>query len=100
MSNCSGRMFPGNDAEYLEWVRANPKSFVLNRTRAGAKGYNVIHRATCDSVTQLKGLARSGGFTERNYIKVGAPDIASLEHHARRINPDAVITRCGKCSPM
>ena len=54
------------DYEDLAWIAAHRCGFVLNRySNKNLSAYLILHRATCDYVTKLKGNVAKGGHTER-----------------------------------
>jgi len=44
----------------------------------------VLHRATCPSISEYKGQALPGGFTERQYIKICADNLDFLKRWLRQ----------------
>jgi predicted amino acid racemase len=74
---------PGDDTDYRAWLAANQCGFVLNRYSAeNSSSYLVLHRATCNDITKLRGATTEGGHTERQYLKVCSPEIAPLAAYA------------------
>lgn len=60
-----------DDTHYLEWLRLNPKGFVVNLTRKIGSRYAVLHQATCRTINRYPGMEDTpGGFTERDYVKL------------------------------
>ncbi|NPT54888.1 hypothetical protein [Paraburkholderia elongata] len=97
---------PKSDLNYRAWLAANPGGFVLNRySSENSSSYLVLHRASCDYVTKLKGTATEGGHTEHNYLKVCSPEIAPLaayasEHSTKHGKPGQSFTKlCTRCNP-
>ena len=63
-------IFGKDDTEYLNWIKKNPKGFVINKFRSDNSSYKCLHKATCVRINQLPSFAISGGFTTRQYVKV------------------------------
>ncbi len=76
--------FVADDARYLKWIAENPQAFVVNTTRTKTKSYRVLHLATCRMIGTRN--VRPGGFTERAYIKICSPEVASLQRHLGSIS--------------
>lgn len=93
--------FDGNDKSYLSWLLANPKGYVINRRRGKSDTYAVLHRATCRMIRAYTEMARSGGFTERKYIKACSPNIEPLKSYVRKMGrPDSSFSgKCKLCNP-
>lgn len=94
--------FNDNDEAYQAWLTAHPQGFVLNTPRIHTPDYMVLHRASCSSISNYTQMARPGGFTERQYIKVCGETVDALRlwvrHHGR---PDGSFTgECGRCKPI
>lgn len=59
--------FIDDDPGYLEWLSANPTSFVLNTYRPPTPAYLILHRAICHTISELP----VGGTTwTREYMKI------------------------------
>jgi hypothetical protein len=91
----------GNDDDYQRWLAGNPYGFVLNTTRTMSPGYMVLHRASCPHISVACHESEPGGFTERQYAKVGAGDIESLrDWAASQGRPDRSFSNeCSHCKP-
>lgn len=76
--------FIDDDRSYLKWLDKNPHGFVINTGRSKSHSYMVLHRASCRSIWAYSGRAQPGAFTQHDYIKICAPDIASLRAWVRR----------------
>jgi hypothetical protein len=90
-----------NDAEYQQWLASHPHGFVVNTTQPSTPGYMVLHRASCKHISEPAHENSPGGFTERDYQKIGADDIESLKDwvadHGR---PERTFSNeCGRCRP-
>jgi hypothetical protein len=94
-------IFNDHDDPYLDWLRENPRGYVLNRRRGKSDNYLVLHTATCKKIKEYTGSARPGGFTSREYIKVCSNDIKELEDYARQKGgrPDGSFSRRCACNP-
>jgi hypothetical protein len=90
-----------SDAKYQHLLAEFPNGFVVNTTRAASPNYMVLHRASCDSISDPAPDTAPGGFTERSYIKVCAPDIESLRDWvALNGRQDRTFSKeCGRCRP-
>ena len=93
--------FDRSDAAYLKWVRANPTGYVVNAERSPRLSYMVLHRASCPSISSIKAPGRSGGFTERSYIKICSSNVTDLSTWVRQRGgrSGAFSKRCAKCNP-
>ncbi|MFG0319183.1 MAG: hypothetical protein ACF8XB_18055 [Planctomycetota bacterium JB042] len=82
-------VYRDDDAAYLDWIARNQDGFVLNMQRSPRANYLVLHRATCRTIQEHTAMARPGGFTERDYIKVCGSRPALSEwaenHFAERV---------------
>jgi hypothetical protein len=94
--------FQNDDAAYLHWLAQHPRGFVINTPRGKPASYMVLHRATCASVGEYNRMARPGGFTERSYIKICAPDIESLRTWVRQHGrlDGSFSAHCSRCDPF
>ena len=90
-----------SDAEYQRWRADHPDGFVVNARRSRSPDYMMLHRASCRHISEPSHETSPGGFTERNYIKVGALDIESLrEWAARHGRTDPPFSNeCSHCRP-
>lgn len=95
--------FVKNEAAYQEWLKQHPQGFVVNTlARAEDKAKCVIlHKAGCGSIRYYKGRVTPGAYTEREYSKICANDIASLARWAVRIGRigEPFSGVCGLCKP-
>ena len=88
-------IFRGDDDGYLDWLAAHPSGYVVNAERNPKSNYLKLHHATC---RYISGPPRSrGAWTDRQYIKICAPDIAGLEQWARE-NVGAPLDRGCSCT--
>jgi hypothetical protein len=91
-----------NDDEYRRWLDENPSGFVVNTTRPPSPDYMVLHAASCGYLREPSHETEPGGFTERGYTKVCAPDIESLrswvEVNGRQNR--SFSNECSRCHPM
>lgn len=90
--------FEPDDKKYLAWCREHPDWFVLTSSRSLYPSHTVIHRASCEKITRLMGNAKPGGFTEREYIKVGSTSVDNLRRWVFEIRPDASARECKFCN--
>ncbi len=99
-------IFRDDEAGYREWLLANPHGYVLNLRRSPTRGYAVLHRADCRTISTSR--VTPGGFTERGYIKAYATDAAALSEYALALDlgmvefsgsPDGFSKRCRLCGP-
>ena len=92
-----------NDNSYLYWIANHPEGYVLNMRKNKSPGYMVLHKATCYSITNLnrKAGAKEGGFTEHDYLKVGAENVGDLRAWTRSNGrPDGSFSNeCSFCKP-
>lgn len=79
--------FIKHEAAYQDWLKVNPQGFVVNTFAKDEAKPNctILHRAGCGSIRHYKGRVTAGAYTEREYSKVCAGDICSLERWAVRI---------------
>lgn len=95
-------VFDDGDGPYLAWLLAHPGGYLLNRRRGKSDGYLVLHRASCRRMRTYTQMARPGGFTERDYIKVCSESLAKLQAYARGPGgrPDGSFSaKCRACCP-
>lgn len=79
----SAIVFENDEMGYLDWIDRHPNGFVLNMPKNKDPQYRVLHTANCPTIKNYTEMAKEGGFTEREYIKVCAGDVASLEVWSR-----------------
>lgn len=93
--------FAKDDASYQAWLKQHPDGYVINTPRGKPASYMVLHTARCSKIGDYNKMARPGGFTERDYIKICATDVASLRAWVRRHGrPDGSFTSiCSICKP-
>lgn len=70
--------FINDEQSYLNWLRVNSEGFVVNTPKSKPLNNRVLHTAACSHVTKLRGNAKIGGFTERNYIKICSLSVYQL----------------------
>ncbi|WP_265516582.1 HNH endonuclease [Nitratireductor luteus] len=93
------KLFDKSDDDYFAWIEANPESFIANTRRNISPSYFVIHLPSCKHIT-VRGDLPAGAFTERDYVKVAALDLAALVGFAsyHQVQLDK-ITYCESCKP-
>jgi hypothetical protein len=93
--------FQNAEDAYFRWLEAHPEGFVLNTIASKSPQSMVLHSATCPMISKYGKRTASGGFTERQYIKICAADIESLRTWVvRHGRPDGSFTgECGICKP-
>ncbi len=91
--------FDKSDTTYQRWARSHSGGFVVNTPRSRSPAYMVLHHATCGSIRHYNRMARPGGFTERQYIKVGGDTVAELLRWARQRGASNFTARCIRCKP-
>ncbi len=77
------REFNDSDLDYLHWLKNHPNGYVLNAERSISQNYLILHKAGCPSISEYKGDAEPGGFTERQYIKICSDDIDTIKQWVR-----------------
>src|SRR4051794_20629624 len=94
-------IFDADDDPYQRWLAANPHGYVINTGRSMSPSYMVLHRARCAKIRDYNEMARKGGFTERDYIKVCSTDVNDLRDWVRQHGrPDGSFSReCSICNP-
>jgi hypothetical protein len=94
-------IFDGGDTQYQSWLREHYDGFVLNRRRGKSDSYLVLHRASCPMISTYNDMAKPGGFTERNYIKVCSTKTEPLKEYARSIgrSDGSFSGMCSRCNP-
>lgn len=86
------RRFIDDDGGYLDWLAANPESFVINAARNPASAYLVLHRARCRTIG---GQPARGDRWTAGYVKY-CGERAELEAFARdHLAGD--LRSCGLC---
>ena len=91
--------FLDDDEGYSCWIGDHPAGFVLNVRREPSKGYAVLHRAVCSTISRLRD---DGAYTGREYSKVVADDVDELRAFSlslgRTDEPFSGV--CKHCDPM
>ncbi len=96
------QIFDDSDTVYLDWLHSHQEGYVLNRRRGSSSQYIVLHRATCDRIQKYTKMAKPGGFTERDYIKVCAIRVDDLHDYVKSKGgrPDGSFSKeCPVCKP-
>jgi hypothetical protein len=95
--------FVKNEQAYQDWLKQNLQGFVINThaKQDKRKEYTALHKASCTSISRYTDRVTSGAYTERDFIKVCANDIASLARWAARIGRtgEPFSGVCGLCKP-
>lgn len=95
-------VFQDDDSNYLEWINNYVHGYVINTRRKIDEEYMVLHRASCSSIKNYNLMAKSGGFTERNYIKICSTNIDDLREwvkvHGRE--DGKFSSECSRCYPL
>ena len=91
--------FMDDDHGYGCWLRDHPSGFVLNVRRNPGVSYTVLHRATCQTISQPK---VDGAYTGRGYRKVAAETVDELRRYTRSLgSADGSFSgACGHCAPL
>lgn len=76
-------VFDNHERKYQAWLRSHLGGYVLNTRRKPDPEYMVLHRAHCRTISQYHAMARPGGYTERDYIKVCADSEVELRAWAK-----------------
>lgn len=97
-NNDDVKEFEPDDEKYLAWIDKHPEGFILTSSKSLYPPHTVIHRASCDKIKTLKGKAKPGGFTEREYIKVYATSVSALQNWVRQNRVDGSSRKCSLCS--
>jgi hypothetical protein len=95
----AANLFDSDDAGYLRWVNGNPEGWVVNVRRNMTPDYMVLHKAFCKAISVEDKNRPEGAFTERDYLKVSANDLESLQTWtAQHGRPDADFSKlCSLC---
>jgi hypothetical protein len=101
MEKHSVAIFEGDDHAYLTWLNHHADGFVINTPRSRDVNYMVLHCATCFSISTYTRMARPGGFTERQYIKICGTTIESLRAWVRTHGRQdgSFSSECQNCRP-
>jgi hypothetical protein len=94
-------IFEGDESGYLRWIRSNKTGYVINTTSRRDPEYMVLHRADCWTITEYRGNATFGGFTERDLIKICALNMDDLREWVRQNGRQdgTFSSECSHCSP-
>ena len=99
-------IFADSDSDYLEWLKRNPDSFVVNLERSPTPKNRVLHKASCGTISEVRGsrggIPKPGGFTERKYIKLWARTVSEARDALKKHLADEQIDfskPCQKCDP-
>jgi hypothetical protein len=74
----------GDDETYFRWLAEHSEGYIVNTTRNKSPDYMILHRAFCQSISEYSSVAKPGGFTERDYIKVCSDQIEGLKDWVRQ----------------
>ncbi len=91
--------FNNDEQGYLDYVRKNPRGYVLNVRKEPDPEYVVLHRASCGSINSEK--RPYGGYTMRSYRKICSTDMATLRQAAVREGrrDGSFSNHCKLCKP-
>jgi len=92
-------VFDRSDSEYFKWLNLYPQGFVVAVKRNGSPRYLRFHKATCHSISGRANEKSPGGYTEREYIKIGGLNVEALREWATQERPKAAWTACSHCQP-
>ena len=85
--------FVDRDKQYKDWIKNNPDGFVVNSYKEPSSTYLIIHKASCYTITELKGTAKS--FTEK-YSKTCSNKLDELDNWVKN-DIGGEFCRCRKC---
>jgi hypothetical protein len=93
--------FLESDATYQDWLANHPEGFVLTMLRSRPPDKMYLHRASCYKIRVYNRMARPGGFTERDYIKICATGVEILRDWVRANGrPNGTFSgECSSCKP-
>jgi hypothetical protein len=97
----SYQVFAGDDSAYYRWLETHMQGFVLNTRRNLSTDYMVLHSAMCPHISRPIHESTAGGFTERDYIKICADSVETLQDWMRAHGrPDGSFSsECQHCKP-
>jgi hypothetical protein len=90
-------VFDHDEEGYAEWLEANPHGFVLNSYRRPKRGYLILHRAACKSVSRT--AEPPVRWTTSDFIKVCATNVVDIEAWCRK-ETGGNLQPCGMCHPQ
>lgn len=103
-------MFEKKDSEFIGWIERNPDGYVINALRSRSPKYFVLHRSGCKIIStyvkktpgKSKPRRPRGGFTERQYIKIGSNSISSLRNWVKKNGRTngSFTKHCALCNPL
>jgi hypothetical protein len=91
--------FSDDDLTYLAWTAAHPDGYVLNVRSKADPDYVVLHRASCNSISNSK--QSPDAFTGKSFRKICAELEAELQLASKREGrSDGTFSkRCSHCRP-
>lgn len=75
-------VFRDDDAGYQRWLESHRSGYVLNTLRRPGASYLKVHRASCQSISELQSGRR--GWTTGEYAKVCGDEISVLDNWAQQ----------------
>lgn len=99
-SNTGVRVFT-DDQAYFEWMEGHPDGLVLNTHPRKTSRYATFHQSGCQTISGREDY-EPGGYTEREYVKVGSADAQALKEWVHVERPRVRtedLKRCGHCDP-
>ncbi len=92
-------VFDNDDIGYQDWLKENQQGYVLNARRRQDPDYIVLHTSHCKHISKHSESIKSGGYTERFYIKVCSTNMSDLVEWTRQNGrPDGSFSKvCSKC---
>ena len=93
-------IFEDDDAGYQRWLKSNLDGYVTNARKSRDPKYMVLHKVGCYSISAYNDMAKPGGFTERDFIKVCSNSVKQLQDWMKSNGrPDGSFSkRCSWCN--
>ena len=86
------REFKNDEEAYHDWLRTNPRGFVVNSFKRPKPDYMQLHESRCPSI------AERGPYTTGDYMKVCSDNLIELRRWARE-RDGSLRAECPECEP-
>jgi hypothetical protein len=89
-------IFINENEEYLKWIKANPRGFIVNSFRKPIPRYLILHSTNCGTIT--KATRGPGNWTNTGFIKICSLRKSELVKWAKK-ETGGKLQPCQVCRP-
>jgi len=92
-------IFKNKEEEYQRWIAKNSDGFVLTTTKNIKNDYMILHRSSCNKISQYNKNWAQDAFTGRKFIKICSNDPDELIAWIKEQGGKGFTKLCSRCSP-